>query len=386
MALRNPFRNKKFRIFSIVIGALILIRLLLPYILLHFANKSLATMPDYYGHIEDIDLSIYRGAYQINDMYLNKLDEKSKRQTEFFKTRNIELSVEWKPLFKGSVVGQLMFDSPTLIFTKNKTELDDVQKDTNDFRKLLKDFMPLKVNRFEIKNGSIHYIDPNSSPKLDIFLTDTYALAQNLTNADEAANKLPSTVNARANVYTGTMVLNMKLNPLAEDPAFDLNAEIKNSNLVLLNDFFKVYGHFDVNKGNFGLYTEFAASDGKFKGYVKPIIKDLDVLGPEDRKDAFFQKAWEALAGGVSKVLENPKKDQVATKVAIEGSFENPRTRTIDAVFELLRNAFIRALVPSVDNQISLNSLRDVEKEDNRNFIQKLFNKKEEDKEEEKKK
>lgn len=380
MALGNPFRNKKFRIFFIVIGVLVLVRLLLPYVLLHYANKSLATMPDYYGHIEDIDLSIYRGAYQINDMYLNKRDEKSNRQTEFFKTRNIDLSIEWKPLFKGSVVGQLMFDSPTLIFTKNKTELDDVQKDTNDFRKLLKDFMPLKVNKFEIKNGSIHYIDPNSNPKLDIFLTDTYALAQNLTNADEAANKLPATVNARANVYTGTMVLNMKLNPLAEDPAFDLNAEIKNSNLVLLNDFFKVYGHFDVNKGNFGLYTEFAANDGKFKGYVKPIIKDLDVLGPEDRKDAFFQKVWEALAGGVSKVLENPKKDQVATKVAIEGSFENPRTRTIDAVFELLRNAFIRALVPSVDNQISLNSLRDVEKEDKRNFFQKLFNKK--DKEE----
>ncbi|WP_428653347.1 DUF748 domain-containing protein [Runella sp.] len=385
MAFANPFRNKKIRIFTIVVGALILVRLLLPYIILHYANKSLANMPDYYGHIDDIDLSIYRGAYQINDMFLNKLDEKSKKQTEFFKTRNIDLAIEWKPLFKGSLVGQLEFDSPTLIFTKDKTELDDVQKDTNDFRKLLKDFMPLKVNTFEIRNGSIHYINPNSTPKLDIFLTDTYALAKNLTNADENANVLPSTVNARANVYTGTMVLNMKLNPLAEDVAFDLNAEIKNSNLVLLNDFFKVYGHFDVNKGNFGLYTEFAAKDGKFKGYVKPIIKDLDVLGPEDRKDSFFQKIWEALAGGVSKVLENPSKDQVATKVAIEGSFESPRTRTIDAIFELLRNAFIRALVPTVDNQITLRSLKDVTKEDNRNLIQKIFNKKPKEKDEKKK-
>ena len=367
-------------IFAVVVGVLILVSLLLPNLILTYANKSLANMPDYYGHIDDIDLSIYRGAYQINDMYLNKLDEKTNRQTEFFKTRNIDLSIEWQPLFKGSVVGQLKFESPTLIFTKNKTELDDVQKDTNDFRKLLKDFMPLKVNKFEIINGSIHYIDPNSTPKLDIFLTQTYVLAQNLTNADEAANTLPATVYAKASAYTGTMVVNMKLNPLAEDPAFDLNAEIKNSNLVLLNDFFKVYGHFDVNKGNFGLYTEFAAKDGKFKGYVKPIIKDLDVLGPEDRKDSFFQKLWEALAGGVSKVLENPKKDQVATKVAIEGSFESPRTRTLDAVFELLRNAFIRALVPSVDNQITLSSLKDVTKEDKRNLFQKLFNKKDKDK------
>lgn len=206
-------------------------------------------------------------------------------------------------------------------------------------------------------------------------------LAQNLTNADDNSNSLPATVSARAVAYTGEMVLNMKLNPLAEEPTFDLNAEIKNSNLVLLNDFFKVYGHFDVNKGNFGLYTEFAAQDGKFKGYVKPIIKELDVLGPEDRKDAFFQKLWEGLADGVTKVLENPKKDQVATKVAIEGSFENPRTKTIDAIFELLRNAFIRALVPSVDNQISLNSLKDVDKEDKRNLFQKIFHKKKKEQE-----
>lgn len=381
MAFGNPFRNKKIRIITIAVGVLMLIRLLLPFFILRYANKSLATMPDYYGHIDDIDLSIYRGAYQINEMYLNKLDEKSKRQTEFFKTQNIELSIEWAPLLKGSLVGQLVFDSPTLIFTKDKTELDDVQKDSNDFRKLLKDFMPLKVNKFEIKNGSIHYINPNSTPKLDVFLTKTYMLAQNLTNADDNSNSLPATVSARAVAYTGEMVLNMKLNPLAEEPTFDLNAEIKNSNLVLLNDFFKVYGHFDVNKGNFGLYTEFAAQDGKFKGYVKPIIKELDVLGPEDRKDAFFQKLWEGLADGVTKVLENPKKDQVATKVAIEGSFENPRTKTIDAIFELLRNAFIRALVPSVDNQISLNSLKDVDKEDKRNLFQKIFNKKEKEQE-----
>lgn len=381
MAFGNPFRNKKIRIITIAVGVLMLIRLLLPFFILRYANKSLATMPDYYGHIDDIDLSIYRGAYQINEMYLNKLDEKSKRQTEFFKTQNIELSIEWAPLLKGSLVGQLVFDSPTLIFTKDKTELDDVQKDSNDFRKLLKDFMPLKVNKFEINNGSIHYINPNSTPKLDVFLTKTYMLAQNLTNADDNSNSLPATVSARAVAYTGEMVLNMKLNPLAEEPTFDLNAEIKNSNLVLLNDFFKVYGHFDVNKGNFGLYTEFAAQDGKFKGYVKPIIKELDVLGPEDRKDAFFQKLWEGLADGVTKVLENPKKDQVATKVAIEGSFENPRTKTIDAIFELLRNAFIRALVPSVDNQISLNSLKDVDKEDKRNLFQKIFHKKEKEQE-----
>jgi hypothetical protein len=29
-------------------------------------------MKGYYGHIDDIDVSLYRGAYQINDMFINK--------------------------------------------------------------------------------------------------------------------------------------------------------------------------------------------------------------------------------------------------------------------------------------------------------------------------
>ena len=97
----------------------------------------------------------------------------------------------------------------------------------------------------------------------------------------------------------------MNINPLAKQPTFDLNAELKDTNLVLLNDFFKAYAKIDVNKGKFGMYTEVAAKDGSFKGYVKPIIKDLDVLGHEDRDDNVFRKMWEGLVGFVGQVFKN---------------------------------------------------------------------------------
>ena len=130
--------KKKYKILISVVVLLIIIRLILPYVVLHYANKALANVKVYYGHIDDIDLSIYRGAYIINDIYLNKVDSVSKQQTPFFKSRNIDLSVEWGALFHGSIVGELTFDSPELIFTKDKTDLTDVKKDTTDFRKLLK--------------------------------------------------------------------------------------------------------------------------------------------------------------------------------------------------------------------------------------------------------
>lgn len=267
----------------------------------------------------------------------------------------------------------MVFASPTLIFTKDKTDLSDVKKDTTDFRKLLEDFMPLKINRFEVHDGIIHYADNTSKPKIDISLKKTHILALNLRSIVDNKVELPSTITAEAEAYEGTLTLNMKLNALADKTTFDLNAEMKNTNLVLLNDFFKAYGSFDVHKGNFSFFTEMAAKDGKFKGYVKPIIKNLDVVGQEDKNDNFLNKIWEQIIGAAGVILKNQKKEQVATKVTMEGNFNNPETNTIDAVWEVLRNAFIQALLPSIDNKISIKSVSKDTPKDDRNLLQRIF-------------
>ncbi|MEO6316663.1 MAG: DUF748 domain-containing protein [Chitinophagaceae bacterium] len=384
-AWKRVFRNRKTNIFLGIIALLVIFRLLLPYIVLHYANKSLANVKGYFGHIDDVDISLYRGAYQINDMYLNKKDERSGKQSGFFKVANIDLSVEWRALFHGRLVGELEFDAPKLIFTENKVELADVKHDTSDFRKILKDFMPLKLNRFAINNGELHYADNGRKPRVDISLKKIQLTAENLENVADSGKLLPSTVVATAAAYEGTLNLNMKLNPLANAATFDLNADIKNVNLVLLNDFLMAYGNFDVHRGNFGMYSELAAKDGAFKGYVKPIIKGLDVVGPEDKKDGFFHKLWESLVGGVGVVFRNQRKDQIATRVSLEGNFKDPKTNTLDAIWEVLRNAFIQALMPSVDNQININSVDEASKKDDRNLLQRVFGKKEKENGEKKK-
>jgi hypothetical protein len=333
--------KKKYIILISVLVLLIVIRIILPYVVLHYANKTLANMDSYYGHIDDIDISLYRGAYIIKNIYINKDDTVSKKRTKFFTSKDIDLSIEWGAIFHGSFVGMLVFDSPELFFTKGRTELSQVRKDTSDFRNVLERLMPLKVNRFEVNNGTIHYIDNTSKPKVDISLKQTHILALNLTNVINKKVELPSTVTAQASVYEGTLNYNMKLNALAANATFELNAELKNTNLALLNDFLRAYGNFDVEKGRFSLYTEMAAKEGKFKGYVKPIIKGLQVIGPKDTNDTFSHKLWEYIVGGVGVIFKNQKEDQVATKVRIEGDFKNPQTYTLDAIFEVLRNAFI---------------------------------------------
>lgn len=383
--MRRP--SKKIRFFLIIIVVLIAARIALPYVVLHYANKSLANLKSLYGHIDDIDIALYRGAYQINDIYINKKDSISGNQTEFFNSENIDLSVDWPSLFKGKLVGELLFERSLLIFTKDKTEPKDIQKDSTDLLSILNGFMPLKVNRLEITDGVIKYVDQTSKPVVDIQMTNTYVLAQNLSSVIDTA-LLPSTVKASANLYGGTMLFNMKLNALKNKPTFDLNAELENLHLPELNEFFQAYANFDVNQGTLGLYTELAAKEGKFVGYLKPIVKDLDVVGREDRKDSVWQKIWESIIGVSGVILRNPDEEQVATKLPLSGTFDDTDTDTWHAIIVLLRNAFIQALQPSLDAEINIESVeKEAVKEEKKGFLRKVFGgkTKDEKKEEEKK-
>ncbi len=369
-------KSKTFRILAISLVALVVIRLILPFVVLHFANKSLSNMKGYYGKIKDIDLSIISGEYSVDSIYLNKVDTVTEEQTPFFSAMLIDLSIEWSAILHGSLVGEVAIESPTLLFTKDKVEPAQLRKDSSFFKKMLDDFMPLKINRFEVSDGTIRYKDEGSRPPVDIKMINAFVLAQNLRNSYDSSTVLPAEIRASATVYEGTIEFRMKLNPLAEAPTFDLNTELKNTNLVELNDFFQAYAKVDVNKGTFGLYAEAAAKDGKFAGYIKPLIKDLDILGKEDRDDNILRKLWEGFAGSVGQIFKNQSQDQVATKIPFAGNIDAPNTNLWYAILHILRNAFVQALQPAIDNEITIASV-DNSKVEKKNFIQKIFGKKE---------
>lgn len=380
--------NKKrnvWRVVVAVVAVLLIVRMFLPTVVLHYANKSLSGIDGYFGHIDDIDLHIYRGAYVIENIYIDKIDSTSQAHVPFVRSKQIDLSVEWKSLFKGRIVGEIELLNPELKFTKDKAEPDDVQKDSTDFKQVLEDFMPLEINFIKVVNGTIRFIDATAQPKIDIALTNIQVLAQNLNSVQDSA-LLPATLTATANVYKGDFSLNMKIDPLASSPTFDMNAEIKNTQLPDLNDFLKAYAKFDVSKGTFGMYTEVASKDGKFVGYVKPVIENLDVKGMEDRNDSFFNKLYESLVGAVGVLLKNSEEKQIATKIPIEGEYGQTSVGTWYAIIEVLRNAFVQALYPAIDHEITILSVDKAKTEDDKNFFEKIFTKSDKDENQSKKK
>jgi hypothetical protein len=70
--------------------------------------------------------------------------------------------------------------------------------------------------------------------------------------------------------------------------------------MVKLNNFFKAYGNFDVNDGTLAIFSEVAGKDGCYKGYVKPVIQNLDISGKEDKQDSFLTPALGKVCGSGS--------------------------------------------------------------------------------------
>jgi hypothetical protein len=391
-ASKERKRKKWLQIGLVVLLLLVIFRLILPYVALNYINKSLARIDGYYGHVADLDLALIRGAYVVRDLYINVVDTVTLEQVPFFAAGNIDISIEWKSLFKGRIVSELECDTAILRITDDASEPEKLEKDSSDFRIMLKTFTPLKVNRFEVMNGQIQYLDPDANPPVDISLDHAHILALNLSNVEDTT-LLPANVTATANVYGGEMTFNMRVNALANDPTYDMNLEIKNANLVRMNDFFKAYGDFDVNKGVLDLYMEIAAKDRKYIGYIKPVIADLDVVGPEDRKNTILQQLWESIVGIGGDLLENKGTDELATKVPILGEYGDQTIGIWYAVVSALRNGFIQAIYPTLDHQVNIGIVQEVDpkKDDKSGLFKKIFgkpgskDKKEKEKDEKKK-
>ena len=348
--------KKKWAVLIGILVLLIIARLCLPYFVTKSVNKALSNLEGYQGSIEDVDISLWRGAYAIDKLIIEKTE--GDIPVPFVEINRIDLSVEWKALLEGAIVGEISLLYPKLNFVAGPTEAESQTGGDTDWTKPIKELMPLQINRFEIIRGEISYLDFHAEPKVDISIDSLNAVALNLNNASSNNEKLPSNLKLTGtSVGGGKLVVEADMNLLKELPDFDANLEFTGVNMPALNDFIKAYGKFDVERGTFNLYSEVILNDGSFDGYVKPIMVDMKILDlKKDIKDKknVFQLVWEGIAELGSEIFENHPEDQVASRVPLQGNIENVQTDIWTTIFTVLSNAYIEALKKEVDNTVNL--------------------------------
>jgi hypothetical protein len=355
--LAGVVRSKGKKIFLgvalLIVAGLIVLRVKLPVIVQHYVNHKLDEIPEYDGHVGDIDIHLIHGAYTINDINIVKVD--GIVQQPFFSADKVDLSIEWRELFHRAIVGKILVDKGKVNFVQGASEKESQTSIDDSWLGVVKDLFPFRINRFEIREGEVWFHDTHTEPKVDIYLTNLTAVCTNLYNTRRFQSELPADFTAKGTtIGNGLVDIHVKLDPLADDPKFDLNLSMKGMDLVALNDFLEAYGKFNVKRGTFEVFSEIAGENGGFEGYVKPFFENLDVLDLQQDSKNPIKLAWQAIVAGAVKIFKNHAEDQVATKVPISGTFQNSKVQIWTTIANVLRNAFVQAFTPKLDRSIDI--------------------------------
>lgn len=358
---RYIFKKNRLTIWISVILVLAVICIVTPRMVNSYVNRVLQRIPNYRGSIKEVDIHLWRGAYQIHGL---KLEKKSGEVfVPFVYCPTLDLSVEWKALFDGSFVGELVFDQPELNFVDGPTAKDKQLEIDGSWQDRLKELFPLRINRFEVRDGTVTFRNPNSTPPVDLRVEKLNILGKNLTNSEKLNKKLMAWVQADGRVLKeGQFKMNMALNLLEKQPTFDLDAELRQVPVTELNDFLLAYGNVDAESGRFDLFMEATASNGQIKGYIKPFFRDFTIFSPKEKFANPFQAIWESIVGLTTKALQNQPKDQLATRIPFAGSIADPSINFLVLIGNILRNAFIKALPLQLDESINIKELEQQKK------------------------
>lgn len=350
------------RTILIVLVALVVVlvaaRLAMPFAVERYVNGKLQTLDSYRGSIGDVDIHLWRGAYSIDAIEIVKTG--AARPVPFFKTNRLNLSVEWRSLLRGSIVSEAEFLGPELNLVQAKSKEGSQLGGEENWNARLGELFPFRFNTVQVVDGTVRFLAPGISTKDAITARRVNGAVSNLTNVLDAGKRTFADFNVSAEVLEGApATVKGSVDAFSAKPTFDVNLEVKEVQLPQVNPWLREYIKADAEAGKFELYLELAAADGKFAGYAKPILQDVDLYRSNEEEQNPLRRLWEGFLDFAASALENPDADQVAARIPFSGTIENPDTSLFATIASVLRNAFVGAFARSLEGSITL---RDVKK------------------------
>jgi hypothetical protein len=352
-------RTRKWLVAGIaVVVVLVAARIAMPFVVADYVNGKLRTLDSYEGHIGDVDIHLWRGAYSINAIEI--LKKGAARSVPFFKSPRLNLSVEWRSLVRGSVVAEAVFQSPEINLVQAKTESGSQLGDEQNWNQTLESLFPFRFNTITVNDGTVRFLAPGIGTKDAITAQHVFGNVSNLTNVVDAGKRTFADFQITGKVLDGAPArVAGSVDAFAAQPTFDVNMEVKQVQLPQANPWLREFIKADAEAGSFELYLELAAADGKFAGYAKPILQDVDLYRSGEEEENPLKRAWEGFLDFAANVLENPDAEQVAARIPFTGTIKDPETNLFATIASVLRNAFVSAFARSLEGSITL---RDVKK------------------------
>jgi len=348
--------NRSLRYFlqALLVLALLLLalHLVLPYVIRDYLNDKLADMGDYRGEIRDVDLAWWRGAYRIDGLLILR-KEAADDEPPFVSLPLVDLAVSWPALWNDrAVVARVIFESPELNFVDRGEGAEEAPNGQGtDWREQLEKLLPITLDELRIRNGRVAFRNPSSRPPVDLFISDIQASVTGLTTKRRQDGSRTARFEGRGRLLDQAPVeASARFDPFTEFEDFELKLRATEIELPRFNDFSSAYGKFDFKAGHGDLVIEASAENGQLDGYIKPLMRDVDVFDWQqdvrNEDKGIIRSAWEALVGAGENLLKNQRRNQFATRVPLQGSLQDAETSPVQAFFAILRNGFVQAFDP----------------------------------------
>jgi hypothetical protein len=209
----------------------------------------------------------------------------------------------------------------------------------------------VRADRVRLTGGNLGVRNVATAPEYRVFVQDASVAIDNFSSA--AADQRTSRLRVRGRFMgSGDAAVDVTVRRTQPSPDFDLAVRIDNTELTTMNQVLQAHGGFDVAGGTFAFYCELAVHDGRVDGYVKPVFVDVDVY--DSQKDAgksTLQKAYEGVIAALATVFRNQPHNQIATRADLSGPLDDPKASILQISLQLVRNAFIKAIVPGLESK-----------------------------------
>jgi hypothetical protein len=318
-----------------------------PYVLRDYLNRKGESLPDYHLHIDWVRIHPWNCSLDVEQVRLAKRSDEI--PVPFFTCPRIHVAMQWEEIFHGTLRSSISLIQPVVNFVQGPTPETSQTFLEPAWVTAVKQLVPLRINRFTVTQGDVHFYDFHADPKIDLEMDQVELSLDNLTNSNHSSALMPSTAVLTGRPFkVGKLDAHLAVNVDLKQPTFAEKVRLEDIPAPALNAFLAKYGSVYAKSGELAFYTEMVSAKGDFNGYVKPFFQNLQFEPmPKDRNG--LAALWASIVNGVKDLLEN-KDDAVATKIPVSGHYSNPDIDFWSAAFGLIRNAYLQALAQGFDH------------------------------------
>jgi len=328
-------------------------RAALPYYLKAQINRRLARVPGYSGKVDSIGVHFWHGGYSMQRLVIER--NGAKGISPFVTAREITFTIAYRDLLRGRFTGDVTVQEGRINFVRSAVSQAPGlgAEPVKPWRDVAQDLFPIKLTHFELHDGQIRFADALAKPQIDLVIDHLDLTANGLRNrVRQGEPPLPATITANGRtIGEGQIHLVLKAEPLAAQPHFELKLALENLSLPSLNSLLQDRAKVEVSHGILQLYVEASAAQGAYRGYVKPMVSDLDFKPRDGAHPSHLQHLWQEVIAAVARLMRDKEEKQLATIIPFQGRFSQSWSVGLGATVRyLFHNGFVQTLRRGVDD------------------------------------